>query len=885
MLSWFRRHAKVLMVVLGSAAMAIFGLGPVFDELSQRGANGGDSRQSEVVATWAGGKVTRVELDNWERGHWQAQRFLLGLEEAATDRKGDQIRSLAAPIPMLRDNGNQDEVDEQLISKFLLSERAKSEGVIVSDGMIDDYILLSSGDVGFSKRDLDDINRNANQNCSLQRVKEHLKFELLAIQMQQYASAGIPMVPNPTEAIELYSRSQEQVECEVLPINVEDYLDKAGDDISASELKKVYEKGKYEFEDPTGENPGFKIGPKLNVQYFKADYQVALTNEMNKITDAQLQAEYERLVSEKSPIVMEPIEVEDDSIEITTPPSGIVAPDDGEATTDTDAPESSEEAPADVTPPPTSDAPAVEPPAGEVPAVEAPAVKAPAVEVPAVEAPAVETPAVETPALDAPATEGSFKITKSKFQFVSTAAPQDAPAVEAAKEVVAQTVPAEGAQVAPVVDKTLGAQAPVEGSTAPVVDETLGTPNVNQKPAVTTPVQTDSEKAPDAPASTQTPATTTPAATTPATTPAATSPANGSAVDAPETAATQQEDNIGGLGDIMEDSPATTEAAAEDNRKPRPLVEVADDVKRSMCQVEARKAMEESLKKASVMVAGHFNLMMQWEEYAKKKGDPPAPLDMKGIADEYGLVFNETGLVDDVEILQDPIGALGVPMTAQYNGRRQQTVVPVGQMLFNNFGQLRSFDAQTVNDMWGSQNSYLFWAEEKVDTRVPEFEECKDKVEKFVKQSKAFELAMADAQEMKKKVNDVRGKTLAEVFGDRAVPTGAFTWFTNFGSSRYGLPSGVKAAGEDFMQTAFSLAKLEAGVAANVSKDVIYVIQATEPSRAMSEAGHDFLANQYFKYKRIPNEAFQNAQRYTRDLSLEFNQALQNEMEFKFVDR
>ena len=82
MLGWFRRHAKILMVVLGSAAMAIFGLGPVFDELAQRGS-GRDLRESQIVATWSGGKVTRVDLDKWQRGHWQAQRFLMGLNEAA----------------------------------------------------------------------------------------------------------------------------------------------------------------------------------------------------------------------------------------------------------------------------------------------------------------------------------------------------------------------------------------------------------------------------------------------------------------------------------------------------------------------------------------------------------------------------------------------------------------------------------------------------------------------------------------------------------------------------------------------------------------------------------------------------------------------------------
>ena len=57
-LRWFRRHAKILMVVLGSAAMAIFGLGPVFDTLS-RGSNRTVNRENEVLARWKDGERTR----------------------------------------------------------------------------------------------------------------------------------------------------------------------------------------------------------------------------------------------------------------------------------------------------------------------------------------------------------------------------------------------------------------------------------------------------------------------------------------------------------------------------------------------------------------------------------------------------------------------------------------------------------------------------------------------------------------------------------------------------------------------------------------------------------------------------------------------------------
>ena len=160
MLGWFRRHAKVLMVVLGSAAMAIFGLGPAFDALSSPGRDSGDA--DEVIASWNGGEITRGNLTLMEQRHYEAQRFLGAVLEAAEERKGGGFQSLAVPISMIPD-GPREMVDDQLITRFLMAERAKQEGVIVSDAMVNDYIAIHSGDAGFSNRDLEVINDSVNQ--------------------------------------------------------------------------------------------------------------------------------------------------------------------------------------------------------------------------------------------------------------------------------------------------------------------------------------------------------------------------------------------------------------------------------------------------------------------------------------------------------------------------------------------------------------------------------------------------------------------------------------------------------------------------------------------------------------------------------------------------
>jgi hypothetical protein len=775
------------MVVLGSAAMAIFGLGPVFDTLASGGGRE-SGRAAEVIATWKGGEITRVDLDLMEQRHFQAQRFLGELRKQAEKKKGDPVNSLALPIAMVQD-GKREMIDDQLITRFLMAERAKEEGMVVSDGMVNDYLAMFSGDVGFSKNDLEEINTVANNRyCSLQAVRERLKIELMANQMQICARAAIPFVPNPVEAMELYGRTMEQIECEVLPIEVEKYVSKVEGQPSAADIKKLYEEGKFQFSDPTGERPGFKIGRKLNLQYVVADYQTYLQNEMNKLSDEDVQKEYDRLVEEKNDLVMEAIPV-DDTIQIEPPPSdgnsdGEVSPPPMETEESSD-----ENKPADVDAPPAesnSEASADEGNADEG-----------------------NTDEGSSESEEAKKEEGenegdqSLNIRSSKFQFVSTAAPQD-----------------EGAQ--------------------------------DEAPAT---------KKPD--------------------------PADESATQAEDQEKTDEPKMVepGGLDQILEDA-AAGQVEEEDKRTPKPLKDVVEQVKESMCESAALKAMETNLTKAEVRVADYFQKRLTWEfDESRKKGDPPTPIDYKAVAKQYNLIAKETGLVDDVEIAADTIGQVRVFMQTMSQGRQVPQLVPVGALVFNEFNDLKLYDSQTINDNWGTKNGYLFWASEKADTRIPTLEEAEADIIKFWKSQRALELAMAEGELIKKKVNDVRSKKMSEMYSDRAFSTGAFTWFSNFGSTRYGSPTGVTMAGNEFMKTAFSLAELEAGVATNETKDTVYVIQSQSELKSPEEVGSDYLENHFFKYKRIPNEVLRVSQLYFQELNLNWNQEFQDTMELKFLDR
>ena len=220
MLGWFRRHATILMVVLGSTAMVIFGLGSVFDSFARSASE--KVRENPAVATWAGGELTRDNVMGVYQNHGESMRFLRAVVEAAETKSGDRVTPLADMVSPIE--GNSEVVMGSVLQRLILAKSAEDQGFMVGDGMVDEYIALISGAAQFSEADLRKINRSVNS-TSLDVVKEHLKIELKAMQMGRLSVVGMSLPPNPTEAISLYGRTAERIECEVIPVAVSDFVD------------------------------------------------------------------------------------------------------------------------------------------------------------------------------------------------------------------------------------------------------------------------------------------------------------------------------------------------------------------------------------------------------------------------------------------------------------------------------------------------------------------------------------------------------------------------------------------------------------------------------------------------------------------------------------
>ena len=799
MLGWFRRHATILMVVLGSAAMAIFGLGSVFESWA-RSANE-KVRVNPAIATWAGGELTQDGVMGVYKNHAESLRFLNAVVDAAETKSGDRVKSLAQMISPIQSNDRK-EVMNLMLNRVMMAQAAQKQGFVVGDAMVSEYVALISGDAQFSKADLEVINRSVNQ-VSLDVVNEHLKIELLAMQRAWLSMVGMNLPPNPTEAISLYGRTAERIECEVIPVAVSDFIDKVTDEPSDSELRELFKEGKNDFVDRTGEKPGFKINRKINVQYFVAEAETFLQNEMSKITDEEVQKEYDRLVKKNDVIVLEPI-VKDNSFVIPgldslpampnsdddSKPENDPSNDDAPAMPSDDAPAM----PSDDKPTiPGDDAPAIPGDTPAMPSDAAPAVTTPVGDsmplgVPATQAPTTEVPA--TPATEDPAPgSSSHTIRRTRTQFVSV------------QEVVDQ-----------VVDKV----------------QEAGNESTNEAASSVELPQTDLPQ-----------------------------------TDLPQS----DEPEAGGIGSDIAEELKKQEAAPE--RKYRPLTDVADSIRRSLALPKANAKMTKAIETVTYELEDYYGDYDIWEnEESSDPNSKPAVPDFEKMAKELNLRLKQTGLVDRNEMRQN----------AQLGDSS------FSDSLFFEATEKKLYEGIPYNGASPSvPDDYLFWNIEKEDPRVPDFDECKEQVRQFWTKGKAFELAQKEAMSISNKVNDDRKSKMSELYPNRALPTGEFSWFDTLRGGILSQPGNVERPSDDFMATAFSLVELEAGVAVDRGRDTVYVIQSISGSRPVNEIGNDYLQNRFMKFKQVPREVNYAAVYYQRQEQGKAVEALREELDFEYV--
>ena len=795
--------------------MAFFGLGAVFDTLTSTARTG--TRENPTLASFNGGDFTRDQVSEMTRNHYYTRNFLNELRAMGVEKRGDDFVDLVRPIQPIQ-NGQQERIDEQVMGRYLMARKAENEGLTVSDNMVDQYLFATYGVIdgeSLSYRDLELLNREVNNGqISMAGIRRHLKDELLNQQMVTLSYAGIPRVPNPLESAQYYAKMTTKMEAEIFPVSIKDYVDDSAMP-SQAEIRKLYEKGKFEFKDPSGKRPGFKMPRRLQLQYFVADYQDFLDKATEGLSDEEIQARYDELVAQESDMVMEIVIDEDNAVTDSDMPAINL---EGDAdTTDTDPEE-------EAAPQPNSD----------------------------------ETSNEDS----APADDQSYNVDgkHSNFVLVSMPLQEDEGAADAAKEVIqdaadaAQAVADDVAQTADaVVDKVSEKLADVSEN---VVKGNDGSGTTNDVTDLPTGASADELKSDSGETS-------------------------GGGSDALATDAISEEgDSEVGSIDAMKDvdvGPMLTDDE-EIVKRPKPLEDVVDSIRRQLKGKEATQAMSVAIKTAESEIENYYTQRLQWEVNGKEADKPePALPNFQEIADRNGLRLTETELVDNEGLLKTELGGVYQIFTV---GNRN-IPVPMADVIFDQFNELGEYNARTTDNRFTGK-SYVYWPIALADAEVPKLEQCKDAIIQYWRQRQAVESATKAAQEIAAKVGPE--KKLSEVDPAKTIQTGEFTWFQPRGQSAVlSRPIGVQSPSEAFMETAFSLDQGQSGVALNGSGDTIFVIQSQTPKPAMAEIGDDFLKNQLFRFQRLPADVGLVSDYYFREKTLDWNREYVDSMGFELM--
>ena len=319
-------------------------------------------------------------------------------------------------------------------------------------------------------------------------------------------------------------------------------------------------------------------------------------------------------------------------------------------------------------------------------------------------------------------------------------------------------------------------------------------------------------------------------------------------------------------GDVAEESQQGEEAAAEtaapaqnastdagdDVPSPQyvPLEKVRDEIRRRLARAKAPEQMQKLLNDLQAAIARYReDLIRHKVEEDLQKGQalpPPEKPDLRKLADEHGLVYENPGMVSALAAQQLDIGKSTVG---------EASFVTV---LFERLPTHRPAISQDHEN-----NLYLFWKLEEVDERVPELDEpeVRERVVRAWKTVQARTLAEQEAERLAAKAREA-GQALRAVFPDRAeaaeiVESDPFSWLTYGGihplmaqgrPPRISEVRGVTMPGDDFMQAVFGLDVGGVGVAPNAPKSEYYVVRLIESNPAPEALWAMFVSEHYFVY-------------------------------------
>jgi len=867
----FRRHQKVFLAALALLAMIsfVFLSGPVFDSLTSH-----TMRNPLVVSTKTYGNLTEADLAHLIRQQNLVRSFFERV-----------YLTMGFRLPW------EPPSEESAVETWILANRAKELGMVISNSMINAYLREMTGG-RISRETFRQILQE--MHLSDRQLFDALRTELAARQMLEMIDFST-LPTTPAQRWDYYQRLNRRATVELVAEPVAKYVDRVGEPEEAA-LRDLFEKYKENYYDPASPEPGFRRPHRAALEYLKAD--VAQFMQPASITEAEIQQYYEKnkdtyyLRSKLPPV------------EKTLPKSGPTEPKrspEGQPETSAQpTPKTPQERPPESKPdekPPSEKPPAPKPPAEkntaektppdnqapEKPSAGKPSEKPseektgtgeskptgsepPKAEKSGSEKPAPEKAPQDKPAASPPATQGTSGVwQRSKSRFALAAISEDSEKVMEEESafwmISAESETPVGEK--PASEKSGAAESAGSASKAPTPIEK---PEKKAEKSASSGVSA-AERSPGAAPTASSPS-------APQGSPSKPTPA-GEKTQAPSAAETGPPKSDLSAAGAKEPSPPP-EAS-----KYVPLEEVKEEIREALARGKAQAKIEQMLQKIRDQMNNYALARLSTPPGAQ----PPTPLDLQSLAKQHGIQYRKTPLISEWQFRRDYRDIA----QAQIGGRSS-----VIQFLY--YQGRPPFQATLAQDL---DAYYLFWKVEDAKEAIPSWDYSEaDRLEKEAekarqegKEQEAASLAQ-QAQRTRKETDQLRqevlrawkmiqarslarnqaaqfaalarntGKSLQEALakepGVTVLEAGPFSWLTHGAVSprlflqapppRISSIPQVEMPGEEFMETVFRMEPGQVEVAFNQPKTVAYVIRVKSFEPSWQVLWAQFVSDRYEDY-------------------------------------
>ena len=822
--AFFRKNQRVWMAVLVIVSIVAFVILPNMDSYLKPD-DGQARRNTQTLVSWKGGKIDADRMNRLQTVHGQTYRIFSQMATEVLQAGGTpNVPGFSMGQQGIEIGIERPENIQSVLQVRLFAEAARKHGIVVDDKTVDQFIKNFSDKKITPKRFSEIIREVGGDSLSKFDMYDFLRDEIAKQILVQLGYAGLAnsqqsLVP-PSKNWMNFQKFQQRAKVEAYPVFVDQYLEKVTAKPSEQELRTLYAKAKEFLPHPSNPEPGFRRPYQANIEFLIADLGIFLKDEEAKLTDEMLKESYEKRVANEGAFKV-PVE----EFKPTEPPT-------------TDKPDGDK---------PDGDKPDGDKPVGDKPDGDKPVGEAATSEKPASESADASPSTEDKKPMDDKSSEKSAKEPENQPKAESEDKPGDKPASEdkpskkkaqnkkkeAPKSDDEKSVePAQEPKLPESSSNQLSARSSlrlVAFQADPATEaKTDGEAKAEAKSAA--PSDADAAKNAETPKSTDAPNTDeTPKVDA---TPKADEPKK--ADDVPKAEVTNLDVGNVKVGDA---------APAEKPMRTKTFDEVREEVRRDLALKPAQEKMQASIAAAQEMMDQYYNHLSLFKTADPNNPDTLEPTlpSLAKLADQFGLTYGTTGMVDALSVETLPIGR----SFTQF-GAGQFDMFP--RSVFNN--RLRVFQPASSQGFGnGSSQTFLFWKTQDANSRIPSYDEVQEEVVKAWKIAEARKLATQAAQDLASSINVDGGadpwlNVLDPSLQPLVLKPPMFTWLQPMLTQNDGIQlamiEGIDQAGQAFMEKSFSTPIGKAAAAMDASQQKCFVIRVIERNPSDEQLRADF---------------------------------------------